>query len=191
MWVRVPPGVPIYMDNDKLVNRAREIAVEAHAGQVRWDNSPYITHPLALDEMFATNTLKYQCWRFDTLLGGPDKLALQRALALLHDVFEDNPDNPRYALTEANLQILFNNELTPYQLKFLSSALPLLTRVKGKQDYAKYIKCITEDSNAAVVKLADLIHNLSTLKPGARKDKYQLAFVLLAGEYWPHEATTK
>ena len=178
------------MDNDNLVTTAREIATEAHQGQTRWDGTPYVSHPFAVEEMFAINNLRYQSWRFDTFLGGPDKLALQRAVALLHDTAEDNPNNPKYALTETNLQVLFNNELTPHQLQFLHLTLTLLTKLKT-EDYAMYIKRISADTNATIVKLAELIHNLSTLKPGSRKDKYQLAFLFLAGEYWPHEIMVK
>jgi len=51
------------------VERALELATEAHEGQKRWDGSPYINHPIAVADQF-------------------DDVE-RKTVALLHDVLED------------------------------------------------------------------------------------------------------
>jgi len=55
-----------------IVEKALEIATEAHKGQMRWDGvTPYISHPIAVAEGVETDE--------------------EKAVALLHDVVEDTP----------------------------------------------------------------------------------------------------
>jgi (p)ppGpp synthase/HD superfamily hydrolase len=57
------------MNKTNQANRAYDIAVAAHAGQARWDGSPYIEHPI----------------RVAGSVGG----GKAKAVAFLHDVLED------------------------------------------------------------------------------------------------------
>ena len=54
-----------------LLQKAEEIARDAHAGQFDKAGQPYINHPIAVSEAMPTVKLKI--------------------IALLHDVVEDNP----------------------------------------------------------------------------------------------------
>ncbi len=54
-----------------MYERAEEIARAAHAGQLRWDGSPYIGHPIRIAEAVSDD---------------PDA----RVVAILHDVVEDS-----------------------------------------------------------------------------------------------------
>lgn len=65
-----------------LLNKAIEVAYEAHRGIFRRDSKPYITHPEAVAKALDSEHLKVLAW--------------------LHDVMEDNP---RY--TEARMRELF------------------------------------------------------------------------------------
>jgi (p)ppGpp synthase/HD superfamily hydrolase len=80
--------------------------------------------------------------------------------AHLHDVLEDTK------LTEATLREIFSTRTV--------DIVVLLTHKPG-ESYVDYIKRIGEDAEATEVKLADLGDNLLNHKPGARRDKYELA----------------
>lgn len=56
------------------LQRAIEIAVEAHAGQTSRDGLPYVLHPLRIMLQMRNDT--------------------ERTVAVLHDVVEDNPEWP-------------------------------------------------------------------------------------------------
>lgn len=136
-----------------MLKRATEIATRAHEGQTRWGGEPYITHPLAVAEAFAF-------------------ASVERIAAVMHDVIEDSditadqirsefPDNPTW-------QIVVNT-------------LESLTHRDG-ESYADYIMRIRKDGIARLVKMGDLLHNLSDLdgrKHRQRRDKYELALRLL------------
>jgi len=165
------------MDNEKLITRAREIIMEAYQYPKK-----DVQYTSLLDDMFATNNLSYKCWRFDTFLGGQDKLALQRVLAMFYDLIKHNV-NPTYTPTDENIQSWFNQELTPHQLTFLGTTLRLLHKAKD-EDYARYIKRISTNSNATIIKLADLIRRMNGPWAEDLIDECQLEFMYLAGEYW-------
>ncbi len=91
----------------------------------------------------------------------PNDLESQ-AVAWLHDVPEDCPD-----YTSAYLQEL------GIPLNIISRVYDL-TRRKG-ESYADYIWRLRGND----LKMADVRHNLSDLKPGTLRDKYELAIILL------------
>ncbi len=80
--------------------------------------------------------------------------------AHLHDVLEDTK------VTEAELREIFSTRTV--------DIVVILTHKPG-ESYADYIKRIGDDHEATEVKLADLEDNLKSHKPGARRDKYELA----------------
>jgi len=98
------------------------------------------------------------------------ELYSERIVALLHDVGEDHPEFwPRIESTFPPLIV---------------DALSCLTHNKETQSYAEYIAVVGTNYLAATVKVADLTHNLSDLKPERaadrqRRDKYELAKLYL------------
>ena len=166
------------MDHQKLINKALEIATDAHKGQTRWDGSPYINHPLAVCEN-AKELLRQ--FRFDHL--DKDIQTAIEIIAILHDVFEDSN---KYQLTLDNIRRWFNDIdeafVDDHSLRLTDSiyeALLALTKT-AEEEYWQFIDRIVKGPwMAQAVKIADLRHNLSDLKPGPRKDKYKLAEILL------------
>lgn len=142
-----------YADIDKLVEKAVEVATKAHKGQFRDDGRPYITHPIAVANICAAKYARGEDTYFCMIIG------------LLHDVVEDT------SLTLDDL----SKEGFPY---IVVNAIEYLTRQKN-ESYTDFIKRVAKNKQATLVKLADLEHNLSDQKPGARKDKYELATELL------------
>ena len=53
-------------------------------------------------------------------------------------------------------------------------AVELLSKKEG-QNYISYLKGIKDNQLAKLVKLADLKHNMSDLKPGSLLEKYQIS----------------
>lgn len=129
--------------------RALEIATEAHEGQVRWGGQPYITHPMAVRDLIR---------EFD----GDDEL---ESIALLHDVVEDS----KWTLEDLRKEG-FSERVV--------EGVDCLTKVKG-ESYDQSLTRVAGNYDAILVKQADLIHNLSDLKEGARRDKYLVALLFL------------
>jgi len=149
-----------------LYEAALQIATEAHKGQTRDNGEPYITHPIAVAGLIEEKA--------DTT-----PVNVVKAIALLHDVGEN------CGINEVQLYGFLCHYSTGITArKYINrvvNAVSVLTRKKD-QSYAQYIAFIanaTWCAAATAVKLADLQHNLSDHKPGARRDKYELAVALL------------
>jgi len=112
---------------------AAKIATECHAGQTRFDGSPYINHPMRVAEM----------------MGIQGHSETTRIVAVLHDSVEDSD------LTFGALRRYGFDEEVIYPLE-------LLTKPKGEQvDYlGLYIPRIAVHPRSRAVKKGDLFDNL-------------------------------
>lgn len=132
-----------------LLNRAIDVAHEAHRGQFRkGSKEPYINHPSAVSKALDSEHLKILAW--------------------LHDVMEDHPD-----YGEARMRSLFPAWVVDHLL--------LLTR-REDEAYDEFIVRAMSNPATRAVKIADIRHNLSDLKPGSLRDKYRLALRLMGEE---------
>lgn len=126
----------------QVVIRAYEVAAESHQGQTRRSGDPYITHPVAVAEILA-----------DLGMTAPTLVA-----ALLHDTVEDTS----YSLED--LREEFGEEIAR-----LVDGVTKLDRVKyGDSSTAetvrKMVVAMARDIRVLVIKLADRLHNMRTLK---------------------------
>ncbi len=156
-----------------ILEFALEIATEYHKGQKRRDGKDYITHPIEVVSILES--------RYMT----PNALANEIILiaGYAHDLAEDT------SLTEDRFLRRFTDlgYFADFSEQFflLESILRMLH--KGRFDsYTDYItNLVKKDGDiqakalAKRVKLADLAHNLSDLKPGSQRDKYELAKYIL------------
>ena len=134
-----------------VIEKAALVAKVAHRGQTRWDKSvPYITHPEAVAKI--VRELGYG--------------EFYQAVAWLHDIVEDTSVTIK-GLREAG----FDGDIV--------HAVAALTKHEGVS-YLQYLLVVKTNRIARVVKLADLTHNMSDLKDGARKSKYELAYYILS-----------
>lgn len=171
------------------VKEADLLAETAHKGQTRKNSLiPYIVHPRTVKwisrqiaQTYQEDILKWLAsagWNY----GGVDLqssgaqtfnlagwewgivLAHIEQVALLHDVVED---------TEVTMDDLAAYGFHPYVL----SGVAAVTKnpVKGAESYLNYLIRVISHIYSRVVKLADLAHNSSDLKPGNMLDKYVLA----------------
>lgn len=83
-------------------------------------------------------------------------------VAWLHDVVEDT------TVTLDDLRKDFSDEVV--------NAVDAITK-RDYETYARYIERVAENDIAREVKIADIKHNLQSLKKGSMKDKYVLALL--------------
>jgi guanosine-3',5'-bis(diphosphate) 3'-pyrophosphohydrolase len=125
-----------------LLERAYDIAEKHHRGQMRKSGDPYITHPLAVTTILA-----------DIGMTEPTLVA-----ALLHDTVEDTA----YTLDE--LRRDFGDEVA-----LLVDGVTKLDKVKygdsaQAETIRKMIVAMSKDIRVLVIKLADRLHNMRTLR---------------------------
>ncbi|MEQ8839672.1 MAG: bifunctional (p)ppGpp synthetase/guanosine-3',5'-bis(diphosphate) 3'-pyrophosphohydrolase [Acidimicrobiales bacterium] len=126
-----------------LIERAFELAARAHEGQYRKSGEPYIRHPVAVATIVARQ--------------GIDDITI--AGALLHDAVEDT------SVGLAQLEKEFGPEVAK-----IVDGVTKLERVKydtkelqQAATMRKMIVAIASDMRVLIIKLADRLHNLSTI----------------------------
>src|SRR5689334_16695554 len=125
-----------------LLERAYATAELHHRGQMRKSGDPYITHPLAVTTILA-----------DIGMTEPTLVA-----SLLHDTVEDTP----YTLDQ--LRADFGDEVA-----LLVDGVTKLDKVKygdsaQSETIRKMIVAMSRDIRVLVIKLADRLHNMRTLR---------------------------
>ncbi|RYH03889.1 bifunctional (p)ppGpp synthetase/guanosine-3',5'-bis(diphosphate) 3'-pyrophosphohydrolase [Salipiger sp. IMCC34102] len=130
--------------NDTLLRRAFVFGDEMHAGQFRHSGEPYITHPVAVAETLA-------------------KMQMDDATvitALLHDTIEDTP------ATFAQVEEIFGREIAD-----LVDGVTKLTNLqlnsretKEAENFRKLFMATSRDLRVTLVKLADRLHNMRTIR---------------------------
>jgi GTP pyrophosphokinase len=135
----------------RLVEHAYEIAARQHSGQMRKSGDPYITHPLAVATILAEL--------------GTDHETL--CAALLHDTIEDT------AYTLAELRGEFGDGIAE-----LVDGVTKLDKVKygdaaQAETVRKMVVAMSRDIRVLIIKLADRLHNMRTLRylPRAKQEQ--------------------
>ena len=141
-----------YLTDDECnqVLKAFELADKAHEGQFRASGEPYIMHPLAVADILAHLQI--------------DHITLMAAL--MHDVVEDT------SYSKEDLEEMFGSEVA-----FLVDGVTKLNQFQYEtkedrqmENYRKMILAMAKDVRVVVIKLADRLHNMRTLKH-MRSDK--------------------
>ncbi|GAB3261659.1 RelA/SpoT family protein [Nocardioides dilutus] len=125
-----------------LLERAYNVAAEMHGTQMRKSGDPYITHPLAVT----------------TILADIGMTESTLVAALLHDTVEDTP----YTLDQVRAD--FGDEVAR-----LVDGVTKLDKVKygdsaQAETIRKMIVAMSRDIRVLVIKLADRLHNMRTLR---------------------------
>ncbi|MBE3550524.1 MAG: bifunctional (p)ppGpp synthetase/guanosine-3',5'-bis(diphosphate) 3'-pyrophosphohydrolase [Brockia lithotrophica] len=146
-----------YLDDRgmELLRQAYAYAEEHHRGQYRISGDPYITHPVAVAEILAE-------LRMD---------AVTLTAALLHDVLEDT------AATRAELEERFGKPIAELvdgvtklrHLNFSSEA------EEQAENHRKMLLAMARDVRVILIKLADRLHNMRTLKYRGEEDQRRIS----------------
>lgn len=130
-------------DSLKLIERAFLVGEKYHDNQFRKNGDPYFTHPIAVTQILAD------------MHAGPETLAA----GLLHDTLEDT-DLPRAELSE-----MFGTEIAN-----LVEGVTKISKVEFKTDTTqveyqqKMLIAMATDIRVVIIKIADRLHNMRTLK---------------------------
>ena len=143
--------------NFDLIRSAFEFADKAHEGQLRKDNSPFVTHPLAVAQIVA------------------EELHLDSesiAAALLHDTIEDT------AATHEQIADLFSPTIAN-----LVEGVSKLTRVhytskaeEQMENLRKMLLAMSKDIRVILIKIADRLHNMRTMEYQTPEKQKQKSF---------------
>ena len=128
----------------KLIMKAYNYAVEHHGEQKRRSGEPYIIHPLNVAYILAGV--------------GLDEATI--CAALLHDVVEDTD------ATDADLRTDFGDEIADMVAGVTKLEAMQFTTVEEQQveDYRKMFLAMGKDIRVIILKIADRLHNMRTLK---------------------------
>ncbi|KAA9007723.1 bifunctional (p)ppGpp synthetase/guanosine-3',5'-bis(diphosphate) 3'-pyrophosphohydrolase [Paenibacillus spiritus] len=148
--------------HDKDLHRIREaydFADQAHHGQVRKSGEPYILHPLAVAEIVVSMEM--------------DVISI--IAALLHDVVED---------TTVSLEQI--REAFGDTCAMLVDGLTKLERIRFRskeeqqnENYRKMFIAMAQDIRVIVIKLADRLHNMRTLKYQSEESQRRISYETL------------
>lgn len=128
----------------KLIMKAYNLANEKHKEQKRGSGEPYIIHPLNVAYILAD-------------IGLDDSTI---CAALLHDVVEDTD------ITDADLRKEFSDEIADMVAGVTKLSKIQFATVEEQQveDYRKMFLAMGKDIRVILIKLADRLHNMRTLK---------------------------
>ena len=128
----------------KLIMKAYNYAVEHHGNQKRRSGEPYIIHPINVAYILAGV--------------GLDEATI--CAALLHDVVEDTD------VTDEDLRRDFGDEIADMVAGVTKLGTMQFSTVEEQQveDYRKMFLAMGKDIRVIIIKLADRLHNMRTLK---------------------------
>lgn len=136
----------------------------AHSGQTRRSGEPYIEHPIAVANIIN----KYY----------PGERLLCTA-ALLHDTLEDAVNNGNFKDEKELVDTIRSSYRDPAEGTKVLSIVYALTHDKSI-DYTSYLIDLAKNQDALKIKLADMLHNMSTGPTPRQALKYQNAFNALS-----------
>lgn len=131
-------------DEISFIEKAYHFSLKCHKNQSRKSGEPYITHPLAVAHILADH----------------EQDTATIAASLLHDTVEDS----KISLTEIDKK--FGHEIS-----HLVSGVTKLTRLTFSskaetqaENFRKMFLAMAQDIRVIIIKLADRVHNMRTIK---------------------------
>ncbi|AZI67855.1 RelA/SpoT family protein [Kaistella daneshvariae] len=130
-------------EQNKLIRKAFDIALDAHKDQRRKTGEPYIYHPIEVAKIVAN----------EIGLG-----ATSIACALLHDVIEDSD------YTYEDLQKIFGKKIADIVNGLTKISVMNHQNISiQSENYRKLLLTLSEDFRVILIKIADRLHNMRTL----------------------------
>lgn len=131
-------------EETEIIKKAFDFAYSSHNGQLRKSGEPYIIHPIAVAKILIEFGMDCQ----------------SVVAALLHDVVEDTP------VTSEDVRRLFGADV-----QLLVDGVTKLGKVplqnkeeQQAENLRKLLLAMSEDIRVIIIKLADRLHNMRTLK---------------------------
>ncbi|MGB0780038.1 MAG: HD domain-containing protein, partial [Flavobacteriaceae bacterium] len=143
-------------EDKKLIRVAFDTAVDAHRNQRRKSGEAYIFHPISVAKIVAEQI-------------GLDATSI--AAALLHDVVEDTA----YTLDDIE-------RLTTTEVAKIVQGLTKISNLKKDKDislqaenFRKMLLTLNDDVRVIIIKIADRLHNMTTLQHMAEYKQVKIA----------------
>ena len=131
-------------EQNKLIRKAFDIALDAHKDQRRKTGEPYIYHPIEVAKIVAN----------EIGLG-----ATSIACALLHDVIEDSE------YTYEDLKKIFGKNIADIVNGLTKISVMNQQNISVQsENYRKLLLTLSEDFRVILIKIADRLHNMRTLE---------------------------
>ena len=130
--------------NQDMLRRAYEFGEEMHEGQFRRSGEPYFTHPVAVAEILADQQM--------------DDATI--ITALLHDTIEDTK------ASFVDVERMFSREIAELVdgVTKLTNLQLTSTETKQAENFRKLFMAMSRDLRVILVKVADRLHNMRTIK---------------------------
>lgn len=151
-------------DDISMIDKAYATACEAHKDQVRKSGEPYIIHPLCVAIILADLELDKE-----TIIAG-----------LLHDVVEDTVMTNEELKEQfgPDVELLVDGVTKLEQLQYTGDATPdrLTSREELQaENLRKMFLAMAKDIRVILIKLADRLHNMRTLKYKSPESQKRIA----------------
>ncbi len=151
-------------DDISMIDKAYATACEAHKDQVRKSGEPYIIHPLCVSIILADLELDKE-----TIIAG-----------LLHDVVEDTimTNDELKEQFGPDVELLVDGVTKLEQLQYTGEAAPdrLTSREELQaENLRKMFLAMAKDIRVILIKLADRLHNMRTLKYKSPESQKRIA----------------
>lgn len=131
-------------EQNKLIRKAFDIALDAHKDQRRKSGEPYIYHPIEVAKIVAN----------EIGLG-----ATSIACALLHDVIEDSE------YTYDDIKKIFGEKIADIVNGLTKISVMNHQNISVQsENYRKLLLTLSEDFRVILIKIADRLHNMRTLE---------------------------
>lgn len=130
--------------NTDLIRRAYAFGEDMHEGQFRRSGEPYFTHPVEVARLLAAQHL--------------DDATI--VTALLHDTIEDTRASYKLVAEEFSVEVA---DLVDGVTKLTNLQLSS-TMTKQAENFRKLIMATSRDIRVTLVKLADRLHNMRTIR---------------------------
>lgn len=141
-------------EDSKMIRKAYEMAVQAHAEQRRKSGEPYILHPIAVARICS-----------EEIGLGPTAVAC----ALLHDVVEDTDITLDEIEHEFGIRVRkIVDGLTKLDNAYNSES-------PQAENFKKVLSTLVEDVRVVLIKMADRLHNMRTLGSMPRHKQLKIA----------------
>lgn len=142
-------------EQNKLIRKAFDIALDAHKDQRRKSGEPYIYHPIEVAKIVAN----------EIGLG-----ATSIACALLHDVIEDSE------YTYDDIKKIFGEKIADIVNGLTKISVMNHQNISVQsENYRKLLLTLSEDFRVILIKIADRLHNMRTLASMAPDKQKKIA----------------